>query len=258
MDTNSEVKEISFFNDTSKSYLSEYDRTTTDGHSFRARREKVLALLPTSTGTVLDVACGPGILIDGLLTKGYKVVGVDAAPEMVARAQEHFAHTYGVSLQVANVYELPFADASFDVSTALGLLEYLDDEEKALDEIIRVTTKGGTLILTYPNASSPWRLGNRFFLWLYRPLRSKVALTRASGHPLVHREYHERDVVERLSSARLTVEKISYYNFKLIPYPFDQWFPRLTVWQSALLEYRLPYFLRKVGTGFIVRARKSA
>src|SRR5581483_7090946 len=84
-------KEVTFFNDTSRSYLAEYDLTTTDGHSFRSRRDKVLALVsPTTSGKTLDIACGPGILVKGLLDKGYEVVGADAAPEMVERGKELF------------------------------------------------------------------------------------------------------------------------------------------------------------------------
>lgn len=251
-------KEISFFNDTSSSYLAEYEKVTTDGHSFRSRREKVLDLVPpNSGGTVLDIACGPGILIKGLLEKGYRVTAVDAAPEMVERAKELFAGSQDVAIQVANTYELPFADGSFDVITALGLLEYLDREEVALNEMIRVTKSGGLLLLTYPHKWSPWRIMIRLSLSLYRLVRPPIKLTRASGHPLVHREYGERAVHRMLKDAGLQIEHISYYNFKLVPYPFDQWFPHFTVWQSKLLEYSLPNFLRGIGTGFIVAARKK-
>lgn len=251
-------KEISFFNDTSSSYLAEYDKVTTDGHSFRSRREKVLECVPpTKNGAALDVACGPGILLHGLRAKGYAVTGVDAAPEMIERSRELFAREPGISLQVANTYQLPFPDGSFDVVTALGLLEYLDREDAALIEMIRVTKQGGLLVLTYPNKLSPWRIWNRLFLSLYRLMRPSIKLTRASGHPLVHREYTEREVLKMIQDAALRVEEISYYNFKLIPYPFDQWLPRLTVWQSRLFEYSMPRFLRTIGTGFIVAARKQ-
>ena len=176
---------------------------------------------------------------------------------MVERSRELFIGNPKVTLQVANVYELPFADESFDVITALGLLEYLDREDVALTEMIRVTKPGGLLILTYPHKWSPWRIIIRLTLSLYRLVRPPIKLTHASGHPLVHREYSERMVKEMLTKKGLAVEHIRYYNFKLVPYPFDQWLPRFTVWQSKLLEYSLPYWLRGIGTGFIVTARKQ-
>lgn len=251
-------KEIGFFNDTSSSYLAEYDKVTTDGHSFRARRQKVLALIPeTREGTALDVACGPGILVAGLLQKGYAVTAVDAAPEMVERTKELFVGASGVTAQVANAYSLPFADASFDVTTALGLLEYLDREKDALHEMTRTAKPGALLVLTYPHKWSPWRVINRLSLALYRIVRPRIKLTRASGHPLVHREYSEREVRGMLTQAGLKIESIVYYNFKLVPYPLDQWLPRFTVWQSKLLEHSLPRFLCGIGTGFIVAARKQ-
>jgi len=55
---------------------------------------------------------------------------------------------------------LPFREASFDLVSAIGLFEYLAQIEPVLQEIHRITTPGGHLVLT----SSPIVLANRLRL----------------------------------------------------------------------------------------------
>ena len=150
--------EVAHFDATSEKYRAEYERNTPEGHSFRVRREKVLALLPDGKGKhALDLASGPGVMIRGLRAKGYRVTCVDASPEMVALAKKEAGGDPNVSCTIGDAYALPFAPDSFDVVTAMGLIEYLDDEERFLEELARVTVHGGTIIITFPNTWSPWR-----------------------------------------------------------------------------------------------------
>src|SRR5262245_65944202 len=67
---------------------------------------------------LLDVGCGPGTITVDLARRVApgRVVGLDRALEVLAQARTH-ARARGVSIElhVADVYALPFADASFDV-----------------------------------------------------------------------------------------------------------------------------------------------
>jgi ubiquinone/menaquinone biosynthesis C-methylase UbiE len=63
-------------------------------------------------------------------------------------------------LQTASAQELPFADGAFNVVIIKHIVEHLPQPEKAIREIGRVTSKGGTLILATPNLGSllkPWK-----------------------------------------------------------------------------------------------------
>jgi SAM-dependent methyltransferase len=65
-------------------------------------------------------------------------------------------------LQTASAQELPFGDDSFNVVIIKHIVEHLPNPEKAINEIGRVTMKGGTLILATPNLGSllkPWKGG---------------------------------------------------------------------------------------------------
>ncbi|MEY4747068.1 MAG: hypothetical protein RLZZ416_117 [Candidatus Parcubacteria bacterium] len=246
--------EVSYFNEKSAAYRAEYDRITPEGYSFRVRREKVLAMVPRES-RVLDIASGPGVMVEGLRGKDCRITCVDAAPEMIARAKEEHASKSDVECLVGDAYELPLESGQFDVALAMGLIEYLEFEERFLREAARVLKPNGMFIITFPNYVSPWRACNRFFLSMISALRVLVGKKKAGS--VAHREYTARSARKILEQAGFSTESIVYYNFKLVPYPFDVWFPRLTVAQSRLFEHLDRGVMRWLGTGFIVKAKKE-
>jgi SAM-dependent methyltransferase len=97
--------------------------------------------------TVLDVGCGPGSITRGLAERvlAGSVVGLDlsataleeAQREASARSLHHLRYVQG------SVYELPFADASFDVVYAHQVLQHLREPGAALLQMLRVLRPGG-------------------------------------------------------------------------------------------------------------------
>jgi ubiquinone/menaquinone biosynthesis C-methylase UbiE len=253
-------KEVRWFNDVSTSYRREYDRETTDGFSFRMRRDKVAAVLPEKGAgkTVLDIACGPGVMVAPLTKRGYHVTSVDAAPEMIARAKEEHGGNPLADFAVGDVYHLNYPDATFDSVIAMGLVEYLDDEPRAFSEMARVLKPGGLLIVSFPNYWAPWRIWSRFVMFLTSlPRRLYKRLTGNPGHYITHREYTLRTAKAWFTHAGVTPTRAWYYNFKLIPWPLDQALPRITVAQSKLCESLDTTPLRSLGTGFNLSGTKS-
>lgn len=95
--------------------------------------------------SLLDVGCGPGTItveFADRLAPG-RVVGVDAAAEVIARAAELGAGRENLEFAVADAYALPFEDGSFDIVHAHQLLHHLGDPVAALREFRRVTKPGG-------------------------------------------------------------------------------------------------------------------
>lgn len=96
---------------------------------------------------VLDVGCGPGSITLGFadVVSDGDVVGIDFQPSQIAQAQAMSIarKVTNIHFEVANVYELPFADASFDAVFAHALLWHLDEPHRALAEISRVLRPGG-------------------------------------------------------------------------------------------------------------------
>ena len=242
--------EVTYFNDISKTYLNWYSDETPEGYSFRIRREKVLAMLPDGTGKhILDLACGPGIMIKGLRAKNYKVTAIDAAPDMVELAKKEAPNDPEVTCEVGDAYALSVPDKSFDIVTAMGLIEYLEDEPRYLRETNRIIKDGGVAIITYPNVWSPWRLWNRFLRFVTKPGQKPL---------LLHREYTVKRTIQQFKDHGFDVKRVVYYNFKLVPFPLDRLFPRFTVWTSKIFEHLDRTPLKFLGTAFIIEATKKS
>lgn len=94
---------------------------------------------------VLDVGCGGGFLSNGLAQNELKVTGVDLSESSLATAKR-FDKTKSVSYLKADAYQLPFADHSFEVVTAMDFLEHVEQPEAAIREFSRVLKPGGLFI----------------------------------------------------------------------------------------------------------------
>ncbi len=101
--------------------------------------------LPRDGGHVLDVATGTGLVAEALLTRGFRVTGLDQSPGMLAAARARFGGR--VELVEASADALPFPDASFDHLTFTYLLRYVDDPGATLAELARVVRPGGTVAM---------------------------------------------------------------------------------------------------------------
>jgi SAM-dependent methyltransferase len=120
-------------------------------HLWRTAENSAAHLLPHLRPglDLLDVGCGPGTITLDLAARVApgSVVGVDAAEEVVARAEAARAEAgaANVRFEAGDAYELAFADESFDVAHAHQVLHHLIDPVRALREMRRVLRPGGLL-----------------------------------------------------------------------------------------------------------------
>jgi SAM-dependent methyltransferase len=112
-------------------------------------------LVPERRDRILDVGCGTGIFTESYLQRGARVTGVDLSLEMLR---------YGVRKPglgkmlpaVADICRLPFADGSFDKTVSITAIEFVADGRRAVQELVRVTRKGGRLVIATLNRLSRW------------------------------------------------------------------------------------------------------
>ncbi len=130
-------------------YVHGHQESVLRSHRWRTAENSAAYLLPALEPglRLLDVGCGPGtVTIDlaGRVAPG-EVVGIDASSAVVeiARKAAADAGALNVTFDVADAYELPFADDSFDVVHAHQVLQHLTDPVAALREMRRVTRPGG-------------------------------------------------------------------------------------------------------------------
>lgn len=94
---------------------------------------------------VLDVGCGTGSLVKGILqrTQRARVVGIDPADALVGYARTRFQGSRA-SFDCGSASNLPYPDASFDRSLSLLVFQFLKQPGVAASEMRRVTRTGGT------------------------------------------------------------------------------------------------------------------
>jgi len=106
----------------------------------------------TKGATVLDVACGTGVVALTAARLGATVTGIDLMPELVAGA-EQTAALMGTpaTFWQGDVEALPFADASFDVVVSQFGHMFAPRPDVAIKEMLRVLKPGGTIAFaTWP------------------------------------------------------------------------------------------------------------
>jgi ubiquinone/menaquinone biosynthesis C-methylase UbiE len=98
---------------------------------------------------VLDVACGPGIMTVELAGIAREVVAFDLTPEMLIRARERCAEAGfpNVLFEEGSASDMPFPDACFDVVLTRLSIHHFREPCRVLDEMRRVSKKGGTIII---------------------------------------------------------------------------------------------------------------
>ena len=136
---------------------------------------------------ILDVGCGTGANLE-MLEKFGAAEGVDVSDDAL-----EFCKLKGLKAHKGLAESLPFADGSFDVVTALDVVEHLDDDVAGLKEMHRVLKSGGKTLIFVPA-----------FMWLWG-VQDDI-----SNHRI---RYTKRQITERLEKAGFEIERATYANW---------------------------------------------
>jgi SAM-dependent methyltransferase len=125
------------------------------------RNEDALQLLlgftnASSRDTVLDVACGPGIVACAFAAVVAHATGIDLTPAMIGRARMLQAEKRlaNVAWKIGDITPLPYADESFSIVTSRYAFHHLQDPQAAMNEMKRVCKSGGQIVLIDQVASA--------------------------------------------------------------------------------------------------------
>lgn len=165
---------------------------------FVSRRRIFFEQLDRALGTttkgrkVLEIGCGAGGMMGPLQRYG-DVAGLDIDHEYVA-----YCKARGFpNVLCGSGYDLPFADATFDLVCLFDTLEHIPDEARALGEVRRVLRPGGAVFVSVPAYQWLWSQNDK------------------TAH---HCRRYTRGRLRRvLQTAGFRPRKVSYFNALLLP-----------------------------------------
>lgn len=100
---------------------------------------------------ILELGCGNGELwlknINNINTNN-KIVLTDKSKGMVNEAKKTLGHIENIEFREMNIYDIEFEDKSFDIVIANHLLGYIENMNKALNEVKRVLKDEGIFFCT--------------------------------------------------------------------------------------------------------------
>ena len=155
--------------------------------------EYIMKLLPPEKGDkVLDMGCGKGQLGSFLQDKcGCNVTFADVSPE---------AKKYLPEVVIYSMTDTPFEDNSFDKIYSLLVISHIDNADRALAEMHRISRGGGLILLTTTNK---WQVYiSRFFHFL--------GLIPFSYHKTVKHLWSQRTFKKLLKSNGWKIKSFSY------------------------------------------------
>ncbi|MBM3770631.1 MAG: class I SAM-dependent methyltransferase [Acidimicrobiia bacterium] len=104
---------------------------------------------------VLEVGCGAGVDLVRFAKGGARVIGVDLAASAIDLTRKNFAQQGLIGeFHVADGEALPFADDTFDLVFAHGVVQYTANPQRLVDECRRVLKPGGEAIFQVYNRVS--------------------------------------------------------------------------------------------------------
>ena len=148
----------------------------------KAWRRVVTAIIsPKPDMKILDIAAGTGSSSKPLVDKGADVIALDFSEGMLAAGRKRHKD---IKFQQGDALNLPFAENTFDVTTISFGLRNTSDTTAALKDALRVTKKGGRIVVC--EFSHPTNKVFRFIYLKYLMRTLPVIAKRISKNPAAY------------------------------------------------------------------------
>ena len=194
----------------------EYDRISKDYEKHKQKKsfydKGIVSFLKKyikENNSVVDIGCGTGIILRRLNPK--RGVGVDISEGMIEKAKEYNKNE-NLKFFVGSVEDIKIKD-KFDFVTLIDIFPYVEDGEKALNEVKKLCNSNTKVIIFYFNP---------FFEFLVKFLEK----TKLKAPDPVNRDFRSKEqLVNWLKKANYKIEKIDYgtyfFSIRVVAKPID-------------------------------------
>lgn len=100
-------------------------------------------------GRLVDIGCGPGLLLSLARQRGYAVRGCDISPWAAQYARDR-----GLDVWTGDLQSARYPSDCFDVAIVNHTLEHVPEPRQFLEEVRRILAPGGVAIVGVPNFGS--------------------------------------------------------------------------------------------------------
>lgn len=150
---------LSVFYDTN---YRKYNRITMSvlSYFYKMRTKKWMRLF-SNPGSVLEIGCGNGMMLNEFKIKGWEVTGVERNINVSNNAELN----YGIKLYTPDIYAIP-NNLKYDLIILFQVLEHVDDIHTLLNKLKLLLNENGKIIIGVPNFES-WQSRFGKNLWLH-------------------------------------------------------------------------------------------
>jgi 2-polyprenyl-3-methyl-5-hydroxy-6-metoxy-1,4-benzoquinol methylase len=185
---------VEYFNRRAKLFSDGYDNRP----SFRERFAlwtQLIDIYCRTSDNVLDVGCGPGIFTVPAARRGRSVLAVDGSTSMLALTQVRCAadNLANVNTRQVRLDEIATAmEEKFGFIICSSVLDYSDNLERDLDNLVSLLTQGGRMLVSLPNAWCPFRHVERLTFKLFGWPKNIAHIKNVKSTGFLRRELRRR------------------------------------------------------------------
>jgi len=162
------------FNRTAKEFAIAIDSSIATNTYFRGDLFLTVTKRELPIGArILDYGCGPGRIARMIAEHGYEVEAVDPSPMMIREAENQNKRGLQLTFRVNSGTGNDLEDGAYSGIICSSVVDFVPDVDRLLRNFSRALNQNGTLILSYGNKYSLWRL--------YSSLRHRANLPHLSA-----------------------------------------------------------------------------
>lgn len=179
---------------------------------------------------VLDVGCGPGVILREVaeLDPTIRATGLEISPDRVRIAVDKHPGNSRVTFATGDAHAMQFPSNSFDFVYSRMLFQYLPDKQHALAEIVRVCRPGGTVLLQDLDGQLLWHYPESPSV--QRAVETVIkALGKTGFDPFVGRKLFRLAQVAGLENLKVDVECYHLIAGEIRSHILEQWKLKLNI-----------------------------